>query len=308
MTKKGIVVVGSSNVDMIAKVSHLPVAGETVGNAAYSMVYGGKGANQALAAFRAGGDVTFISNVGNDSSGEGFIAHFEENGIDTQHIYKDKDQPTGVALIFVADNGENCIAVAPGANGCLKGDKLSDIYKIIENSEALLLQLEIPFNTVEELINYANKTNTKVIFNPAPAVHIHSGMLKKVDILILNETEAELIVGSKFSESDPFSMAQKIFDKGSKAVILTMGSKGSIVKSVHVEELVPAHKVNVVDTTAAGDTFCGAFLVHWIETKNLIESVQFATAAAALSVMTLGAQSSIPQRSSIEQLLQKVAT
>ncbi|MCD7935996.1 MAG: ribokinase [Tannerellaceae bacterium] len=304
MKKEGIVIVGSTNVDMIAKIEHLPLPGETVGNAVYSTTYGGKGANQAVAVSRSGGKVTFISNVGDDLYGNELIPYFQENGMNVDYIYKEKDSSTGVALIFVAETGENCIAVAPGANGCLRGGKVEEIYDIIARSEALLLQLEIPYETVAALIDYAWSKGTKVIFNPAPAIPLDTELLSKTDVLIVNETEAEILTGIRFDTSAPDRIAGKLLEMGPGTVILTLGKEGAWIETEEWGQPVPAYTVEVKDTTAAGDTFCGAFTVRWLETDNLLEAVRYATAAAGLSVMNPGAQPSIPVRETIEQFIE----
>ncbi|MDR1357117.1 MAG: ribokinase [Tannerellaceae bacterium] len=307
MEDKGssIVVVGSSNVDLIARVSHLPSPGETVGEAVYTTAYGGKGANQAIAAARTGGEVTFVSNLGEDAYGRHLLPYFRDNGLATDHIYLEKGHPTGVAFILVADSGENCISVAPGANWLLKGEKLEQVFSLVEQSRIILLQFEIPYQSVVQLIEHAAASGVKVALNPAPARKIGSDVLSKVDILILNETEAEAITGLKFSGDTPLSIAGELFRKGPGTVILTMGHNGVFVYTADIRAHLPAHQVPVVDTTAAGDTFCGAFVTHLARTGDVSEAARYANAAAALSVTTLGAQPSIPRHADIEAFLRE---
>lgn len=299
MSDGKIVVVGSSNVDLIAKVSHLPQPGETVGNASSSTAYGGKGANQAVAAARLGGKVSFVSCVGDDVHGNTLIPYFEDMGICTKYVYVEKDQPTGVAFILVADNGENCIAVAPGANNQLRGGKIEDFQSVVQEAGLLILQLEIPYETVVRLIEMAHRFGTKVLLNPAPARAMDRHILEKTDILILNETEAEIITGKSFGREKPLDIAVELHAMGPEIVILTLGASGSVIVSKDLKEYIPSHKVKTLDTTGAGDTFCGAFAARWMETGDLLDAVRFATAAAALSVMSLGAQPSIPYKADV---------
>jgi len=304
--KAEILVVGSTNIDTIVRVSHLPAPGETVGGATYTTAYGGKGANQAIASARSGGDVTFVTNLGEDSYANRLIPYFDENGINTDYILLEKKYPTGVAFIFVADNGENCIAVAPGANGVFKDEKLEDISRKIEQYKILLLQLEIPYESVTELIESAHRADIKIVLNPAPARPIETEILSKIDILILNETEAEIISGIKFSDSTPEFIAECLFNKGPGIVILTMGAKGAYIYTETIREFVKAHTVTSVDSTAAGDTFCGAFIAHLMDTDDIIEAVKYATAAAAISVTKLGAQPSIPKKEEVLEFLKSL--
>lgn len=300
---KKIVVVGSTNVDLIARVSHLPKPGETIGKAEYKVAYGGKGANQAIAAARSGGCVTFVSCLGDDAYADPLISSFADSGINVDYVQKCIDQSTGVAFIFVAESGENCIAVAPGANNLLQKEKIEAILPIIEDADALVLQLEIPYESVIALIEYAHSIGTKVILNPAPAKQIPFDILEKVDVLILNETEALFITGQSFTSSEAGAIAQSLRRKEGQVVILTLGKKGSVIVSDEVEKRVASYMVNAVDTTGAGDTFCGAFVARWIDGEPLQDCVQFATAAAALSVTKIGAQTSIPNKKEVIEFM-----
>lgn len=303
MNEKKIVVVGSSNMDLIVRVSHLPQPGETIGGAVYTTAYGGKGANQAVAAARMGGNVTFVSAVGDDVHGERLIPYFGAMGMNVGFISKERDLPTGVAFIWVGDNGENCIAVAPGANGSLIGEKVEKILPAIHQADVLVLQLEIPYETVTRLIEYAHEVGTKVVLNPAPAQEMEKVVLQKTDVLILNETEAEIITGKSFADFDPCSVAECLRAMGPEVVILTLGAAGSVLVSSQLKEYIPGYQVNVVDTTGAGDTFCGAFVARWMETNDLEGSVRYATAAAAISVTALGAQPSIPYKDGVIEFI-----
>ncbi len=300
---KKIVVVGSTNVDLIARVSHLPEPGETIGDAEYCLSYGGKGANQAIAAARSGGHVSFISCLGDDAYADTLITSFVDSGIDVDYIQKCVRHSTGIAFIFVAENGENCIAVAPGANNLLRGERMDTILPVIKEADALVLQLEIPYESVISLIEYAHTVDTKIILNPAPAKQIPSYILEKVDILILNETEAMLIAGQSLDFSEPMGIARSLLRRVGQVVILTLGEKGSVIVSDEMEKQIPSYVVNTVDTTGAGDTFCGAFVAQWVEGVDLQDCVQFATAAAALSVTRIGAQVSIPYQKEVIEFM-----
>lgn len=299
--KHGIIVVGSTNVDLVARVAHLPLPGETVGNADYTTAYGGKGANQAIAAARSGGDVVFATSLGDDSYGSALIPYFLDNAIGPEYLFMEQDTPTGVAIILVADNGENCIAVAPGANRMLGDGKIQRIHEAIDRAEYLLLQMEIPYTSVVRLIDYAYRVGTKVILNPAPAMPLEPDLLRKISLLILNETEAEILSGLRLAEHDPATLAARLHKMGPETVILTLGASGAYICSPTIQQPVRAFRVNTVDTTAAGDTFCGALTAQLTRTHDLLEAVEYATAAAALAVTKLGAQPSIPDRLTVEQ-------
>lgn len=303
MKKSGVVVVGSTNVDLVARVARLPLPGETVGNADYSTAYGGKGANQAIAAARSGCDVTFVTTLGDDSYGQTLIPYFLENRIGAEYLFVEKDVPTGVAIILVADNGENCIAVAPGANDRLREERIGQMQHEIERAEYLMLQFEIPHTSVYRLIDCAYRAGTKVVLNPAPACRIDPEVLRKVFLLVVNETEAEIISGLKFGEYDARALAARLHEMGPDTVILTQGAAGAYVFSDTIRHHTEAFRVDAVDTTAAGDTFCGALLARLTRSGNMLEAVEYASAAAALSVTRLGAQPSIPDRDAVEAFL-----
>ena len=302
--KRGIIVVGSTNVDLVARVAHLPLPGETVGNADYTTAYGGKGANQAIAAARAGGDVVFVTNLGDDSYGSELIPYFRDNAINSEYLFVEKNTPTGVAIILVADSGENCIAIAPGANRMLVNGKIERIHAAIEQAEYLLLQMEIPYASVASLIDYAYRTGTQVVLNPAPAMPLEPDLLRKISLLILNETEAEIISGLRLADHDPAILAERIRDMGPETIILTLGASGAYICSPAIRQSIQAFQVKTVDTTAAGDTFCGALAAQLTRTHDLLDAVQYATAAAALTVTKLGAQPSIPDRPAVEKFLE----
>jgi ribokinase len=303
-----IVVVGSSNTDMIVKLPHLPKPGETVSGGAFSTAAGGKGANQAVAAARAGADVGFVARVGEDSFGEQAIAGFVGDGIDVRHVTRNPAAPSGVALIFVDDAGENCIAVAPGANAELTPQDIEAAEELITEADVVVMQLETPIEAVERAAALANEHGVRVILNPAPARPLSDEILSKVSILTPNESEAELLTGVQVNDDAGAEQAARaLVARGVDTVILTLGSRGAFVFESGEGELVPSFEVQAVDTTAAGDVFNGTLGVGLAEGKPLAQAVRFANAAAALSVTKLGAQPSAPTRSEIETFLSEKA-
>ena len=304
MSTKPIIVVGSSNTDMIIKLERIPLPGETILGGEFVTAAGGKGANQAVGAARAGGQVTFIARVGADMFGDQAVAGFTREGINTDHVLRDKSRPSGVALIFVAKDGENSIAVAGGANGELSPTDVRQAKKLFAGVGMLVMQLETPLATVQAAADLAAKAGVRVILNPAPARALPDKLLKKISIITPNETEAELLTGIKVdSEAGAAKAAGKLLTRGVKTAIITLGSRGAFVAGAGVAKLVPGFKVRAVDTTAAGDTFNGALAVALVEGKTLENAIRFANAAAAISVTRLGAQTSVPTRKEIEKLL-----
>jgi ribokinase len=304
MMSSRIVVVGSSNTDMIIKVPHVPMPGETIIGGTFSTAAGGKGANQAVAAARAGGDVTFVARVGEDMFGEQAKDGFIKDNINVDHVLSDKDAPSGVALIFVGEDGENSIAVASGANANLSPSDVESAGDAILSADILIMQLETPLETVQKAASIASEKGVKVILNPAPACELSDDILSHVSILTPNESEAELLTGIKVeSEKDAAAAADALMAKGIQTVIVTMGPKGAFVVTADCKELVGGFTVKAVDATAAGDVFNGTLAVAMAEGKPLEEAVKFANAAAALSVTKLGAQPSAPTRAEIEKFL-----
>ena len=309
MSKTTIIVVGSSNTDMIIQLDRLPRPGETILGGEFTSAAGGKGANQAVGAARAGGQVTFIARVGQDMFGDQAVAGFIKEGINTDHVLRDKSRPSGVALIFVAKDGENSIAVAGGANGELSPTDVGKAKNLFASAGMLVMQLETPLATVQAAADLAARAGVRVILNPAPARTLPDKLLKKVAIITPNETEAELLTGIKVdSEAAASKAADKLLTRGVKTVIITLGSRGAFVAGEGVRKLVPGFKVKAVDTTAAGDVFNGALAVALGEGRPVIEAVRFANAAAAISVTRLGAQPSAPVRKEIELLLASAKT
>ncbi len=302
MEKPKIVVVGSSNTDMVVKVPHIPAPGETILGTEFMTIPGGKGANQAVAAARAGADVIFIACVSDDSFGKQSVENYRNEGIDTSCIKVQPGIHSGIALINVAADGENSIAVAPGANNWLFPEDIFGFEAVFEGAKMVLAQLEVPMETIEAAAEIAHANGIPFILNPAPGAAIPDSLLSKVTIISPNETEAAIITSRKdFSETDILEMANEIFEKSGTTVILTLGSKGVYLKTFDFERIFRGYKVNVVDTTAAGDVFNGAIAAVLAEGKDLTEAVDFAQRAAAISVTRMGAQPSAPTLNEIRK-------
>jgi len=295
-----IIVIGSSNTDMVIKTKKLPAPGETIMGGVFLMNPGGKGANQAVAAARLGGKVTFLTKRGNDLFGNQTVGLLMREDIDTEYIVKDPELPSGVALITVDASGENSIVVAPGSNGnLLKEDIPTDILDT-EHFEILLLQLEIPLETVEYSAVLAAANGIKVILNPAPAAQLSDNLLHHTWLITPNETEAEIITGVQITDTATAAhAADMLHARGVSNVIITLGETGAYLRSESFTGLIPGIKVIPVDTTAAGDVFNGAIAVAVSEGKDLREAVIFANKAAAISVTRMGAQASAPYRNEI---------
>ena len=283
--------------DMVVKTSHIPMPGETVLSGSFFMNPGGKGANQAVSVARLGGDVAFVSKVGNDVFGKQSTQLFEEEGIDIAHLLSDDTLPSGVALITVDRSGENSIVVASGANASLMPADLEDALDKIAGAGIVLMQLEIPMETVHFAAIYAVKHGVKVILNPAPANTLPPKLLSCIDIITPNQSEAAMLSGINVTDAATAAQAAvAIHNLGVKSVIITMGAMGCVIYDKGEITLVPAQKVEAVDTTAAGDVFCGALAVALAEGGTLFDAVDFASRAAAISVTRMGAQPSIPYR------------
>jgi ribokinase len=302
--KRSIYVVGSSNTDMVIKASRLPAPGETVMGGDFLMNPGGKGANQAVTAARLGGEVTFVAKVGNDVFGKQAVRLFQRENINTLHVARDTNHPSGVALINVDANGENCIAVAPGANSHLKALEVEAALEIMSDPAIILLQLEIPLNTVKFTIRRSFEKGLKVVLNPAPAQPLPADIFSCIYLLTPNESEAELLTGVKVTDEESAKKAATILkERGLENVIITLGAKGAYLLTDTISKLIAAPPVTAVDTTAAGDCFNGALAVALAEDLPLDEAVSFACKAASICVTRMGAQASIPYRKEVDSLL-----
>lgn len=304
MQDKKLIILGSTNIDHILNVPHFLAPGETLSADNYHIAFGGKGANQAVAAGRAGANVQFITAVGNDAFGQEAIEQFQLDHIDTSLIEIIPDQKTGVALIFVNPEGENMIGIHSGANAHVTPVMLAQRLSAIESAAALLMQLEIPLETIQMATDYAKSQGILVALNPAPAKPLPDELLSQIDIITPNETEAEILTGIKVDSSGSALKASKILhDKGIKVVIITMGKQGAWVSENGTGHLISGFNVQAVDTIAAGDTFNGVLMTALLEGLSLRDTIRKAQAAAAISVTRKGAQPSIPWESEINDFL-----
>ncbi|AKU69079.1 ribokinase [Prevotella fusca JCM 17724] len=299
--KKKIVIVGSANTDMVISADHFPLPGETLMGTNFMTNFGGKGANQAVAAARMGGQTIFIGKVGNDNFGTSIISNLESEGINVSHLYTTQKTSTGVALITTIPSGENSIIVNAGANGQLTADDVRDSEEVIAEAGTVLMQLETPVAALTEAAKLGKKHGAFTVLNPAPASPLPHELLENIDLLIPNETEASSISGVEIKdESTAMEAISVIQGMGVKNVIITVGSKGAIAKVDGKMIMVPAFKVKAIDTTAAGDTFCGALCVALSEGKDIEAAIRFGNKASSVSVTRKGAQLSIPQRKELE--------
>ena len=299
-----IVVIGSSNTDMVVKAPSIPRAGETLLGGAFFQAGGGKGANQAVAAARAGGTVTLVAAVGDDALGSERIGAFAREGIDASQILRIPGQASGVALIVVDAAGENCIVVAPGANGSLGPERIRELEPVLAAADVVVLQLEIPLETVAEAVRLAAAHGVRVLLNPAPGRPLPDEVTSRVTVLTPNETEVELLTGiAPDTPEARGEAASMLLARGAGAVVLTLGSAGAYLATADGHEIVPGHRVTPVDTTGAGDVFNGALAVALAENRDLADALRFANAAAAISVTREGAQPSAPMRHEIDRLL-----
>lgn len=298
--KPKIVVIGSCNTDMVVKANRLPVPGETILGGTFYMNPGGKGANQAIAASRLGADVTFVSKVGYDLFGLQALEIYKSEKINTDFVFTDQKKPSGVALISVDSFGENCIIVASGANLSLSPEDIDKAKDKIMEADIVLMQLEVPLQTAEYAATLAYENGKKVILNPAPASSLSNEFLKKVYAILPNRVETEMLSGIKVvDEKSAYKAAMAISRKGVDNVVITLGKDGAFVKEKDKLIMTPASEVEAIDTTGAGDVFCGAVSVYLSEGYSLEESVRFANVAAAIAVTRIGAQSAIPYRTEV---------
>lgn len=305
---KNIVVIGSSNTDMVVKTSHLPAGGETVLGGDFFMNAGGKGANQAVAAARYGNRVVFVAKTGDDLFGRQVRKSMAEDGIVTDYVFVDKEHPSGVALITIDKDAENCIVVAGGANMYLSPADIDIAAEEILKADVVLMQLESPIETVAYAARMAAKAGIPVILNPAPAPAeaLSEALLKDLFLITPNRSEASRISGIEVTDMESAHRAAKaIHEMGPKNVIITLGSDGSLVYDGSMFMRVEALKVEAVDTTAAGDTYNGVLASVIAEGKSLIEAVREANIAGAISVTRMGAQPAAPTREEIAAMKQR---
>ena len=301
-----LVVLGSINADHILNLENFPRPGETVTGSQYQVAFGGKGANQAVAAGRSGANIAFIACTGNDDTGERVRKQLASDNIDIAPVSEIAGESTGVALIFVNDEGENVIGIHAGANAALSTELVEAQAARIAEASALLMQLESPLESVLAAAKIAHQNDTTVALNPAPARALSDELLALVDIITPNETEAEKLTGIRIeSDDDAAKAAQVLHDKGIATVIITLGSRGVWASQNGKGQRVPGFRVQAVDTIAAGDTFNGALMTALLEEKILPEAIRFAHAAAAIAVTRKGAQPSVPWRKEIDDFLRQ---
>ncbi|MBT3180239.1 MAG: ribokinase [Candidatus Marinimicrobia bacterium] len=300
-----VTVVGSFMYDLVATVPRRPRAGETLVGDSFGMFLGGKGANQAIAASRAGATVTMIGRLGNDLFGKQFLEKFSQEGINTDFVVQDKENGTGIGMPLIDSSGDNSIVIIPQANMALTVKNINQAEASIAKADVLVMQCEVPLEANQRAAEIAKENGTLVILNPAPAQLIPNHTLELVDIITPNETETEILTGLPTKTEDEVILAGKsLLSKGVKTVILTLGERGSMLLTKNGEKIIPAFDVNAVDTTAAGDSFCGALAASLADGKSINSSVEIANAAGALAVTILGAEPSLPHRDAIESLLQ----
>lgn len=300
-----LIVLGSVNADHVVKVPSFSRPGETVHGHSYQVIAGGKGANQALAAARLGADIALISCVGDDDFGHQIKARYQDEGMDVAGIKIEQNCPTGIALIQVNAEGENSICIAAEANEKLTEQVVSLYLDKIKRANYLLMQLETPIEGVEFAAKTAKEAGVKVILNPAPAKLLPDSLLSNIDIITPNETEAQILTGVCVTDEQSAAEAAKVLhNKGIQTVLITLGAKGVYLSDEQHAEIIKGFKVKAIDTTAAGDTFNGAFVTGLLKDMPLTSAIFFAHAAAALSVTRFGAQTSIPRLEEVEQFLQ----
>jgi ribokinase len=299
-----IVVVGSSNIDFTMRAHHLPRRGETVTNAEFMQTFGGKGANQAVAAARSGGAVSFVNCVGDDPYAEKMLANFADDGIDVSHIFRESGISSGTALVMVDKGADNYLTVAPGANYRLTPQRIRELKPTLESAEWILCQFEILPETLETLLDVAEDAGTPVVVNTAPARKLANEYAAKAHTLVANEGEAYVMLGLDPDRKVPAEeLAEKLRLLGASVGIVTLGAAGSVIATAKGVRHVAAFPVDAIDTTAAGDTYCGCLVTALAEGKSIDEAVRFAGAAASLSVQKFGAQPSTPTREAIDAFL-----
>lgn len=296
-----IVVVGSINMDLVVRAPRHPLPGETILGSDFRTIPGGKGANQAVAAARLGGKVHMVGRVGEDTFGDTLIANLEKDGVDTRYVWRTPGVSSGVALITVSDQGQNNIVVVPGTNYKLTPADIRAAESVFEGAAVILLQLEIPLDTVLEAALLARKHGAKVVLNPAPAATLPDSLLQQVDVLIPNESELALLTGV----NEILSAAGMLRSLGIACLIVTLGSNGVLVLNQGISRQILPHRVPVMDTTAAGDAFVGAFAIALTEGKTVFEASAFGNAAGALAVTKMGAQPSLPKQADLDAFIRQ---
>ena len=304
--KAKVAVVGSSNMDLVVKSTRIPAVGETILGGDFIMAPGGKGANQAVAAAKLGAQVYFIAKLGDDIFGQQSLNNFKKEGVNTTYVVQTNEAPSGVALIMVDQKGSNSIVVAPGANQKLSPEDVKKAESDIASSGAVVAQLEVPLETIECAAQLANSFKVSFILDPAPAQKLSAELLKMIDVLTPNETEAQILTDTEVTDEKSARRASdKLLSSGVKTVILTMGEQGFLLADTEKTEFVTARKVQAVDSTAAGDAFTGSLAVGLAEGKTVSQAASFANYVAALSVTKMGAQPSMPTLQEVQDFMNK---
>lgn len=304
-----VVVIGSLSMDIVIRVPRLPCRGETLKGLTFDTFPGGKGNNQALAAARSGASVAMIGKVGDDAYGQILVDTLEENSVNTQGMTKDKEQTTGIANIWVGPSGENSIVIVPNANNSMTPEYIASKSDLLANAKVLLLQLEIPAEAVLAAAKLAHSKGLTVILNPAPAPEngLQAELLQHIDVIVPNENEAHLLTGiDPTSQELAHQCARKLLTLGPKGVILTLGERGALIlesSAPDKPQMVSAFKVSVVDSTAAGDAFCGALAMRLAKGDTLTEAAKFGCAAGSLACTRAGAVPSLPSLPELEKLI-----
>lgn len=307
--KNKVVVIGSYNTDLTIRAKKIPRPGETVIGGIFNESGGGKGANQAVAAVRAGADVNFIARVGNDVLGKKGIQRLTGEKIDTRHVFLDNDVSTGVAFVVIDERGENSIVVASGANARLSPSDIETAKDAISLASVILVQLESPLETVRAAIKKSHENNATVILNPAPAQHLENNLLEGIDIITPNKIEAEMITGIKITDEESLrQITKKFFEYGIKNVFITLGPKGIFAGLPRTMELIPAFKVRSIDSTGAGDVFSGSLAAFIADGMSIEKAVKMAIVSSSISVTRMGTQNSAPRRNEIEQFMESFTT
>lgn len=297
-----ILVIGSINADLVVQTPRFPQPGETISGDDLKIIPGGKGANQAVAAARQGVSVRMVGRVGNDSFGPELIDNLKQNDVDTSHIQIDSQAATGTAIIVVNSDGQNSIVLSPGSNGKVSSADVNSVA--FSDHKLVLLQLEIPFETVLYATQRGKESGLRVLLNPAPARSLPDELISLPDFLVPNETELSLLTGQAVTDiTSAESAARTLLTRGAQNVIVTLGENGALIvtskQAIHVD----TYKVNVVDTTAAGDAFIGGFASALLQNKSLEESVRYACACGALATTRFGAQPSLPTKEEVERIM-----
>ena len=318
MEKKYVLIIGSSNMDLNIYSKRLPQPGETVTGGTFSKSLGGKGANQAVAAARAGSKVLFMGKIGRDEFGDEMISQLSKEGITTDFIIRDEHEHSGVAFIMIDENGENMISVAPGANATLSKEEIDKHAEIIKSASSIVVQMEIPIETITEVFDIAMEGKATKILNPAPLKPVPPKVLKKIDIIVPNEGELfrlHSLLGFKtYKDESGLSLSERILKAcedistfGVEYIITTLGSKGSMLYDHSSKEMkkIPAFKVDAVDTVGAGDCFNGVLASCLSKNSSITDAVKAATSAASIAVTRKGAQNSMPYQNEIKNRMKE---